>query len=276
MAVVKYAAYRDYEATRVETSDAMMGLLAGAQLASHLLQLTRGSLLLLPEVYPHVPHIGRFNLTSDRAAEILDCADEHLGAMGVPYALAVHEDYLRSCLQLLHRAGRCGPSVVRTNLAKQHHTIEAATGQKFTTDSLTQLTTLRMMRNCTIHQGGRADQPLVDYIAKWGPSVAAAWVQLAKRSPEHLRVHDKVTFAHGELIFALAVTKTLGREANEQLQRSPPRDLWADLVIEDLLMSSPHASRASDGLRKARGVARYYYSPLALTDAELVDAFART
>lgn len=64
----------------------MPALLAGAQLASHLLVLTEGSDRLLPEVYPRVPHIGRFNLTSDAARRILDSADTHLGAMSVPYA----------------------------------------------------------------------------------------------------------------------------------------------------------------------------------------------
>jgi hypothetical protein len=273
--VVKYAAYRGYEATRIETSDAMMALLAGAQLASHLLQLTRGSQHLLPEVYPNVPHIGRFNLTSDRAADLLNSADVHLGAMGVPYALSVHEDYLRSCLELLSRDGRCSASVVGYNLALQHGAIERATGQKFSADSLTQLTTLRKMRNCTIHEGGRADSSLVSHITRWKPSVTTAWLLLAKRSPQHLRVGDRVTFGHGELILSLAVTKSLAREANEQLQPTLSRTLWADLVIEELLADSPSAKRAPDGFRKTLGVARYYYSPLGLTEDELRAALDR-
>lgn len=56
-AVVRFADYRTYEAKRVDASNAMMGLLAGAQLASHLLQLTAGSERLLPEVFPRVRHI---------------------------------------------------------------------------------------------------------------------------------------------------------------------------------------------------------------------------
>jgi hypothetical protein len=96
MGVVRFASYRQYDAARTDASNAMMALLAGAQLASHLLKLTEGSERLLPEVYPRVPHIGRFNLTSEAAREILDTADTHLGAMGVPYALAIHEDYLKT------------------------------------------------------------------------------------------------------------------------------------------------------------------------------------
>lgn len=99
--VVRFPGYRDWEEKRVEASNAMMGLLAGAQLAAHLLKLTEGSNHLLPEVFPQVDHIGRFNLTTQEASAILASADTHLGAMSVPYALALHEDYLKTCLGLL-------------------------------------------------------------------------------------------------------------------------------------------------------------------------------
>lgn len=276
MAVVKDAAWRDYEAVRVETSNAMMGLLAGAQLAAHLLQLTKGSDRLLPEVYPLVPHIGRFNLTSEAASEILASADAHLGAMSVPYALSVHEDYLRTCLTLLARAGRCTQKVAeKTVLAGQHVEIEKATGGSFDTAATCQLDTLRMMRNCTIHAGGRASETLVAQFATWPATVAAAWVKLAKRDPRRLKVGAPVTFGHGELILTLAVTKTLARAANEQLQPALPRSLWADLLLEDVLRDHPGIKREPNGLRKTIGVARFNYGPLKLTEAEIRAAWAR-
>ena len=103
MKEVRFADYRRYEAHRVEASNAMMALLAGAGMASHLLQLTHGSRHLLPEVFPQVPHIGRFNLRTEVARQILDAADTHLGAMSIPYALALHDD---SCAG----ASPCWPS----------------------------------------------------------------------------------------------------------------------------------------------------------------------
>ena len=107
MKEVRFAEYRRYEARRVEASNAMMALLAGAGMASHLLQLTHGSRHLLPEVFPQVPHIGRFNLRTEVARQILDAADTHLGAMSIPYALALHDDFLRGCIALLAIAGKC-------------------------------------------------------------------------------------------------------------------------------------------------------------------------
>jgi hypothetical protein len=270
---VKFAAYRDYDAARVDASNAMMALLAGAQLAAHLLRLSEGSSRLLPEVYPRVPHIGRFNLTSDKAREILDAADAHLGAMSVPYALAIHEDFLKTCLSLLHRGHLCSVGTVNnTKLAGQHAAISTATGSAFGSGAVGQLNVLRTMRNCTIHAGGRASPALVAAIGSLTPAAEVAWVRLAKRSPRGIRVGDRVTFHQGELILALAVTKTLGREANIMLQSALPRTLWAELVVEDLLTTHPTARRAPDGLRAARGLARFHYGPLALTDAELTAA----
>lgn len=84
VAEVKFAQYRAYEAQRVNANNAMMALLAGSHLASHTLKLTEGSDLLLPEIFPNVSHIGRFNLKTETATEILYAAEHHLSAMAGP------------------------------------------------------------------------------------------------------------------------------------------------------------------------------------------------
>ena len=68
--VVRFADHRQYEQARIEASNAVMGLLAGARMAAHLLQLTEGSDRLLPEIFPQIPHIGRPNLTTTAARGI--------------------------------------------------------------------------------------------------------------------------------------------------------------------------------------------------------------
>lgn len=276
MAIVRYALYRAYEADRVEASNAMMALLAGAQLASHLLKLTEGSDRLLPEVFPRVAHIRRFNLTSEAANGILVSAETHLGAMGVPYALAIHEDYLKSALKLLERAGTVRRGTAeRSKLATQHRLIAEATGMQFDVTSLAQVDTLRHMRNCLIHAGGRASSALVSQVATWPTGTEDGWSRLAKRSPVHLSEGDPVEFAHGEMILALAVTKVLDRQVNEMLQVCLPRDLWSDMVVEELRDLNKASLRAPDALRKLRGIARHHYSPLGLTEVELRSALSR-
>jgi hypothetical protein len=91
MVTVQFPAYREYEAQRKEVNNSIMALLAGAGLAGNTLQLTQGSVRLLPEIFPAVPHIGRFNLTSEAATALLASADSHLSAMSVPYVLSLHE-----------------------------------------------------------------------------------------------------------------------------------------------------------------------------------------
>jgi hypothetical protein len=52
---VRFADYRQYEQVRIEASNAVMGLLAGAQMAAHMLQLTEESDRPLPEMFPQIP-----------------------------------------------------------------------------------------------------------------------------------------------------------------------------------------------------------------------------
>lgn len=277
MREVRFAQYRRYEARRVEASNAMMALLAGAGMASHLLQLTHGSKHLLPEVFPQVPHIGRFNLRSELARKILDAADVHRGAMAIPYALAIHDDFLRECIDLLVTANACTAkqAAQASPLAAKHPLIAQSTGGVFNADSMGQLTTIRLMRNCMIHEGGRADQTLLNNLATWTSSIEVGWVKLTGNNPRHLRPGAELSFGHGEMILTLAVTKVLAREANRFLQPALPRSQWADMLIADLVDSDAHVLRASDFRRRACGLAKFHYAPLQLSDDELTDACHR-
>ncbi|WP_141858158.1 hypothetical protein [Kribbella jejuensis] len=266
---MQFAEYRAFEVQRQEASNAMMGLLAGAQLASHLLQLTAGSDTLLPEVFPRVPHIRRFNLRTEAALSILQSADTHLGAMSVPYALALHEDFLKTCVGLLIRDGKAPSNAANAVLAQLHDVIETATCKTFDPDSIIQIDTLRLMRNATIHSGGRAHQPLVDRVALWTPTAEKGWMRIAKKSLAGIAVGDRVEFGHAELILTLAVTKSLGRQTNVILRDSLSRSLWANLVIEDVLAEEPGILNRHQLERKAAGKARRYYAGLGLTDSEL-------
>jgi hypothetical protein len=253
-----------------------MGLLAGAQLASHLLKLTEGSSHLLPEVFPNVPHIGRFNLTTAEASEILESADTHLGAMAVPYALALHEDYLKTCLTMLAEAGLCTRRAATNSvLSRQHDLIANITGGQFSAESLKHLNAIRLMRNCMIHEGGRVNEALRSEVNSWNTHTQGSWTKFAP-SLQGIIVGDEIQFTHKHLILTLAVTKHLSREANLLLQPAIPTAIWADVVINDV------ADRAGgtlppvlQRLKKAKGIARFDYGALKLTDADLADAITR-
>lgn len=273
--VVRFRAYRQYESLRVEASNALMGLLAGAQLADHLLQLNRGSDRLLPEVYPNVPHIRRFNLTAEAASDILGDADVHLGAMSIAYALALHEDYLKTCLGMAADAGLLSRRRAReTRSAGQHEALEQACGVRMPPLPLEQLGVLRKMRNAVVHDGGRVDEGLVDAIAGLSPQAVAAWTKVAGNDPTDLRAGDGLRLGHGEMLLSLAVTKNVDRGCNSVMQAGLPRHHWVRIAVDDALAEHPDSVRAGVALRKCHGFARYHYGPLELTrdeiEAELV------
>jgi hypothetical protein len=273
---VFFLAYREHEARRVEVNNSMMALLAGSQLASHLLNLSAGSSRLLPEIYPSVPHIGRFNLTSEAANNILTSADVHLGAMAVPYTLGLHEDFLKTCLQMLQRAGAIsGTSIRKSGLSEHHALIADSTGGSFDSVSTEQLKVLRLMRNCVIHAGGRASAELAACLETWSPAAEKSWADLGGRNPSGLRQGDQVLLGHAEMVIALAATKRLDRRANELLQLKVSRPMWAEVVVEDAQASDSNLLAAPDALRRIRGLARHHYGALSLTEDELRTAMAR-
>lgn len=268
--VVRFRAYRRYEALRVEASNALMGLLAGAQLSNHLLQLNRGSDRLLPEVYPNVPHIRRFNLTAEAASDILAEADVHLGAMSIAYVLALHEDSLKTCLGMAAEAGLISRRRARdTRSAGQHEALQQACGSRIDSLPLEQLAVLRRMRNAVIHDGGRVDRGLVDAIAALSPGAVLAWRKASGSDPSGLAPGDVLRLGHGEMLLALAVTKTVDRACNGLLQIGLPRDHWIREAVSDALVEHPSARRSGTALRKCHGFARHHYGPLRLSRAEV-------
>ena len=93
--------------------------------------------------------------------------------MSFPYALALHEDFLKTCLELLEVADKCANGIVTdSKLATQHGLIETATQRTFSMLSLVQLTAIRLMRNCVIHEGGRrVSRALLAALTAWDPAV---------------------------------------------------------------------------------------------------------
>jgi hypothetical protein len=230
----------------------------------------------LPEVFPAVDHIYRFSLKSDVAREILLSADSHLGKMAVPYVLALHEDFMRTSMELLAANQLCSNSDARGNLVTLHPRFETATGRTFSGDMMSYISVLRHMRNAVIHNGSVVSQPLVDALALWTPAQETGWLELARRSPLGLRVGDPIDFGHGEMIAALAITKRLDRETNLGLQAALAPRCWAVLVIDELAADQPAAlNNSSSALRTARGIARHHFAAVGLADAELAAEIAR-
>ncbi|MGH2819527.1 MAG: hypothetical protein ACRDJ5_02610 [Actinomycetota bacterium] len=254
-----------------------MAMLAGAQLASNTLRLTEGSESLLPEMFPRVPHIRRINLKVAAAQELLDDAELHLGAMAVPYTLALHEDFMLSCLSLLKMGGLCTqPEIDNASSSSMHGLFEQKTRAPLPWVSLEQFHLLRLLRNHLIHSGGRPGNSLCTHVRGMSSQAKQQWKAITRRDASfYTQPVARVSMLHGELIIALAVTRRIAEAANEAIQPTLPRELWADIVFTDFEENHGLPSDRGIWLRKIRGWARVHYGPVSLTNSELEAAIAR-
>jgi hypothetical protein len=104
--VVKFPAYRDFEAARIAANDAMMALLIGARLGEHELTTSAASPeTRLPTLFGQIESIQRVNRTVGDAARLLARAEAHLAGMAIPYALAVHGAFVALTVEMMRGDG---------------------------------------------------------------------------------------------------------------------------------------------------------------------------
>lgn len=275
MTEVWFSEYRKYVNTRKDANNAMMALLAGSRLAAHTLQLTVGSQQLLPEIFPAVPQIGQFNLRTDLARKLLLEADAHLGAVAVPYALAVHEDFVISTLDLLKRMGFTLVTKHKRILASNMHDIfDRTIGSTLPSQTIQQFHLLRCMRNSQIHAGGIVSPELTAVISMMSSSDLADWETLTGRFPTDVTQTGIVTFTEGDIVAAFAVTKRLGRAINTAMQGALSRQAWAEIAVTDYNTQTTHLKNSDQWIIGLGSHARFHYSPLNLTQSDMETAAA--
>lgn len=277
MRTVRYLHFRMYESQRSEVNTAIMGLLAGSQLASHLLQLTTGSDKQLSEIFPNVDHIHRFNLKSSHARDILSDAENYLASMALPYVLSLHEDYMITTARLLRQNNIMTRQVFeQLKSADVHEEFEQAAGSEFSADSLVLFHLFRLLRNSQIHEGGRASAQLVTHLSLIMGSVETLWTTLTGSPTLALRRGEEIQLGQKELGAALAITKRLAEEANASLLSVLGRNSRIDLMVNDLRTVNTSLPRNKNQLlRKSKGYARMYYAALDFTEQEIADGLKR-
>ncbi len=253
----------------------MMGLLAGSKLASQTLKLTAGSQLLLSDIFPSVPHIRRFNLTTEKAQGVLDNAEDLLGILAVPQVMALQEDVMTGMLDLLEQniagLGNISTGARTVNI---HEKFQDATRTSFTPESLELFHLVRKARNTHIHNGGRASQTLVDAISATNIVTLRTWENITKTPFPVYQVGDPVHLGLSELIGILALTKRLAEEANEILQRVLPASVWADLAVEHWLKTRKPGN-SEQQFKQLLGLAKMNYMAVSLSEADLRAAQSR-
>jgi len=281
---MEFPAYRQYEAIRQEANNAMMALLAGSELAAHTLRLTAGSSRLLPEIFPGVDHITYFNLRTDAATHLLLDTGHHLGAVAVPYALAVHEDFVVTVLDLLNQFGYArkapGDSADTTrNPVKpwnMHEALWMTLGQpaprRGSVIALEHFHLLREMRNAQIHAGGAISARLSQEVRDMTPQAATGWMAMSRRAATDVIATDPLRFTTFDIFAVFATTKALGRAVNSLLRDELTARQWAEICLEDYsaLTSKPRGS--DHWIRGLIGHAAMNYVAGPVTEQDIVDA----
>jgi hypothetical protein len=282
---VEFPGYRQYESTRQDANNAMMALLAGSKLAAHTLQLTTGSHQLLPAIFPGVEHIRYFNLRTDDATELLLDTGHHLGAVAVPYALAVHEDFVLTTLKLLQKLGYTQKAPGDSNdLTKNrvtawnmHEAIYLTLGEPVPSRgsnewALEHFHLLREMRNSQIHNGRVTSVRLQQEVADMSSLAETEWIRLSRRPSVDLIASGTFRYTIFDIFTAFATTKSLGRMLNTLLLDSLTASEWAQVCIEDYASQSSKPLHSDQWMRGLIGYASQFYSKVSLTEQQIVDA----
>jgi hypothetical protein len=262
---------------RREVNDSIMGLLAGAGLASHLLHPMVKADVPLSTIFPEIGEVTRFNLSIKQAQSILNNSGTHVARMALPYLLSLHEDYIKACLDLLVKEGLVtAKKSESTSPSKAHAIIEAATGESFPSSSLVQFHVLREMRNCLTHRGGLVDERLIGTIKSLSRNAEAGWKKQTGSTPCNLKKGDTLNVSTGEVVMTLAVSKKLARCANKIVTDSLSKSTWVDVILDDVEEFGPGIpANADERLRKVEGYARHYYSATGITRRELKEGLDR-
>jgi hypothetical protein len=274
---VHFEEFRILEQRRVAASNAIWAILAGSKIASNTLNLTKGSTRTLAEMFPTVEHIERFNLRSDEARGLLGDAEIDLCTMGMSYAIALHEDFVKTSLEWLLPLGLISRSKLRdAKTANVHEKLEGASGVRMDADSLVLFHMTRLMRNCHIHAGGSGSSHLEAHMRALSATQVSAWEGLTQKSFTVIPENAPVIVEVGELIATLAVGKRLAYEVNLCLQAAIPRNEWADRAAGEYFgLVGARSPKDPKALRSLMGYARPNFSALSLTEREYQDAIDR-
>jgi hypothetical protein len=274
MGLIRFKEFNRVNESRVVVNNAMVALLAGSRLASHTLNLTSGSPQLLPQIFPRVANIDRFNLVPDQAKALLDAADQHVAAVSVPYALSVHEDFTMAIIEMVRTRGT--PIVVpgrrKLGPATMHETLFTALGYPYPSLTLEIFHVLREMRNSQIHEGGRANKRFIALVATMSLPAQALWLDITGSPHTDAIDHGRVAFSLGQMFLAFATTKRLAREINVALQAHWTSAQWASLLVRDYQEQTSHLRNSSSWRRSLIGYAQLEYGPLALSESEIEGA----
>ncbi|MDI3424151.1 hypothetical protein [Streptomyces luteolus] len=157
-----------------------------------------------------------------------------------------------------------------------HQKFETAAGYSLSAVSVEQFDLLRLLRNSIVHAGGLPSADLLSVSRALSAASAKNWENLTGAAPSALVAAGRpVDLNQGELVAALAITKSLAEQLNEGLQNALPREVWADLLCEDFRAELSKYTHEHQRARKLPGYARKHFRVIGLTVDEIKKATQR-
>ncbi len=275
--VVRFPAYREFEASRIETNDAAMALLVSTRLAALTLDqvpVTQAGEH-IPVLFPSLEHIQRLDRTpADAKALILD-AECHLTYMAIPFVLTVYSTFVIDSIRILRVAGidTRTEDPNRLMLGELHNYLERI-GLSLPQREKELFDFIRLVRNRIVHYRGIEGSTLRSSFIAMSIDSQGLWRYLSGGDPPLGTPKEELKLEARHLIPALAVTNHLGEAINVALSQLVSAEVWADVAVEDF-MSAPGPAPPAQRLRKLVGYTRYHYGALRLDEETLDDALAR-
>jgi len=273
MAVVKFPAYRIYEESRIEMNDAVIAILISLGLAENNLKTQDGSKHMLPEAFPHVKHIERMNLSFSSASKLLLNSESHLSTMALPYVMSLHEEYVMTTIKLLQVARLINRQTLTSTSSKtMHEKFENASGFQVTQKLLEQFHLIRLIRNSLIHSGGIPSNNLLQFSQAISSVSISEWEKTASRNPSQLIVANKpMNLSYGEIFATLSVTQNIAKELNIGLQRTIPKSMWSNILLEDFANNHNSSDNLEIRIRKLSKYAHMYYKEIGFSKINFED-----
>jgi hypothetical protein len=275
--LVRFPAYRTFEASRIATNDAAMALLVSTRIAALTLDKVPASKASqhLPALFPSVEHMKRLDRTAADAKDLILDAERHFTYMAIPFVLTVYSTFIVDAIRLLRDAGldARADDPTRLKLSELHDYLDGA-GVMVPQQEREIFAFIRLIRNRIVHSRGIEGSTLRSSFIGMPKSCKELWRYLSGGDPPLGTPKEELALEARHLIPALSVTKHLGEAINVALSSLIPARVWADVATRDFLSEGRPASRVQL-LRKLTGFARHHYGALDLDEASLDGALRR-
>ena len=177
-----------------------------------------------------------FNRPIREARALLDQARHGVGAIALPYAIALYNDYLVDAVALALLAGVSPPDEGRIpGLASLHRFLEKQCGISLATKpQMYMFEVVRHMRNSVVHGSRVVDDELAAArraLRDEAPNAERDWTNVTKHRLPMFRAGDEIKLSPLDARGSIYAAANLARELNVEVFRWLPAEITADLVV---------------------------------------------